>query len=238
MSYWEFNWALLGLWGFGIAGDKKQLHCSLNIFKPIVIFRADNKESKPLFMTPVLLTCPLGGLLGWLLPLLCHVPIYNRQCFSSVLKMQASGYNAYAQSPGYLAFPVHLMPAHPTLHCHGLYSIFPVSSNIWPFYTNYSLSLKYLPPLCFSVLCSHSLTISVFTSGRCSDSQIGTPRCWVLLDDHRLQHRYPYLLCRTLEHTVTPEIVLFTGEKAVFSCGVAQCLAHTFNPSDWTIDLT
>ena len=44
--------------------------------------------------------------------------------------------------------------------------------------------------------------------------------------------------CRIFDHTVNLKIVLFTGKKkTVSSYGVAQPLAHIFNPSGWNTDI-
>ena len=40
-----------------------------------------------------------------------------------------------------------------------------------------------------------------------------------------------HVYCRIFDHTVNPQTVLVTEKKkSVSSCGVAQPLAHTFNP--------
>jgi hypothetical protein len=42
--------------------------------------------------------------------------------------------------------------------------------------------------------------------------------------------------CSIFDHTVNPKVVLFIEKKSVSSCGVAQPLAHPFNPSSWNTD--
>ena len=49
----------------------------------------------------------------------------------------------------------------------------------------------------------------------------------------------PFLhCCRIFDHTVSLEMGLFTGKKQVFSCGVTQPLAHTFNAPGWNKDMS